>query len=730
MKDKNITREEFRRHMGSCLYFVNILPQYGVIRCYSDEMKSLCISLVKNLFLPVNNLITGENMDSTDRYGSNACREDLLWYYHEYVGWTAPMFYEIHPKHDEINSVGEDVILGRCSYLVEGGMGVVYKDYIGLLYRIFKVMHTNNIILPRGTIKEDVVPKNIGFLYLIFENEKSSPKSSILTKPLVEGMIDIVKIYTENSIFEDARVSPYHYISTLYRMLKDAKDDVLTHSSSILSLFELAKSSITYCLENGKECNELFKEFPYDKIISSIIATRSLKTLGTEKWDCIVKTTMDISKENQVFPNNISASLQKYVKILVDTEYDSGSGLNPKLYYDTSARFTNLFFGCGVNKAFTNMFDLLSGLLTVRFNEFFIELGCENLAKMIYSPILVTGVFHTKTIHDTNIIKYLNDSRESRMGEFCPRLFSLLEGSLNKIDNCGGKGMLKINSYVKEDKVDNNIIVITQEVGGVGKIVKFMNLLLWGEYKELRISFLKRIFQSKNSLPVLESAREIFYRANILLAEKPKMVWAFTYELTRRKKFEDLRNEKHLPTDLVGMAFMRGYTHLSELHLRILSYSSLVGEGNANKHKFGDFKNKFLDEIKSWINMYEDNRLRCMKLFILLLTFLDYMEVNSAKDLLKSLDKGLLEELRRKVTNGNSNVTLESLDEKYGHRSIEWTCFRLVERALKFKNSVTNVGTGGMEDTQPRETRCNRGGQGQHRRAAPPMNNLGASWRR
>jgi hypothetical protein len=85
----------------------------------------------------------------------------------------------------------------------------------------------------------------------------------LLTKFLMKDVIDVLKIYIERGIFEDLEICPHHYILKPYKMVNSIKDG-LTYLRSILSLLELTKLSITHLFKDSKNCDELFKEFPYN----------------------------------------------------------------------------------------------------------------------------------------------------------------------------------------------------------------------------------------------------------------------------------------------------------------------------------------------------------------------------------------------------------------------------------------------------------------------------------
>jgi hypothetical protein len=209
---------------------------------------------------------------------------------------------------------------------------------------------------------------------------------------------------------------------------------------------------------------------------------------------------------------------------------------------------------------------------------------------------------------------------------------------------------------------------------------------------------------------------------NILLTEKSEEAWFFTYRCVRCNDPKSFKDGKHPPVDLFGIAFMRGYTHLSGLYLKILSYSSFVSEENVSKHKFEEFEKKFLDEV----NKSEEDKLKCMTLRILLLSFVDYTKDRStSKNLLKPLKNEMLEESKRNITGGNLNVDSNSILEKYGPTSIEWTCFLLLSKAYVLKNCEIDASTKGMEDTQPREAQFNHREGGRYQGTAPQMNNRG-----
>jgi hypothetical protein len=342
---------------------------------------------------------------------------------------------------------------------------------------------------------------------------------------------------------------------------------------------------------------------------------------------------------------------------------------------------------------------------------------------MISNPVLVAGIFNVKAKYAIDIVDYLDYNYGSMINSFYAKLFLLLEESLNKISMCGGKNMVGLVPYIKEGKVDNNIVVIIQEVGGVVKIFRFMECLLLNGSEKLKGFFFNCIFHNEGFPGALERARRIFYDANILLMEKPEEVWAFAYKFARLKYCKVSENENPDFLDLVGATFIRGHIYLSGLHLKILSDPSIMNE------------EKFFDEIKSETNKYENHEQEYTKLWILFLSPFDYVgNYFLLKNLLKSLDDGLLEglqgRLQEKLISKNFNGNSGSVYEKYGYEPIEEICLRLVNIALKVKNAMTNVGTRGMGDTRLRGTRCNHEDWRQHRRAAPQMNNLGAPWRR
>jgi hypothetical protein len=699
VKNENITQEEFRGYMGVYLYFIGSLPRYDMVRSSNDKMCS-CTPLIDHLFRLVRHFITRENEDSAGQYGCGFWEKDMLWLYHRYVKYTIPILYEKNPNL-EIKVMEEREILNRCLYLINDRKGVIDKDHVSILYGIFKIIHIDHITAPGCSVEDSAVRKNIELLNIILTNAISSRESSILTMFLMEGVIDIMKIYTKKRIFEGLGLRAHDYILKLYEALSDAMEDVLLHSVSTPLLLELTKLfTITPPLKDGESRDEIFDKFPYDRMISDIITITSSNRLGIEAGKYIKEMIIFISRENQIFSKNISTSLQKHIRILINTEYDCGSSLNPRLYYDTSAHLLDLFFNCRLNQALMNMLDLASNLFSDKFNEFFKGLKYENIAKMICNPVLTTGIFHTKTTCAINIIKYLNFDQKIVTILFYEELFFLLEKALDRIDECGGEHMAMLRPYIKRGGVDNNIIIITQEVGGVIRIFRFMIFLLLNGSGKLKISFLNCIFQNGGYFGILEHARRIFYDANILLVEKSRESWAFAYQLARCGYLAHFKNENSIPVDLVGQAFIRGYTFLSRLHLEILSYSSSVSGENVDKVE--EFKRRFHKEIKSGINKYLNHEQKYMEICILFLSFLDYVDDESIfKDILELLGDKLLEDLKRKLTSENPNEDPRSICEWGEDRSIRRIYLRLVNKALRLRNTRPNVGARRVEYSQP-----------------------------
>jgi hypothetical protein len=297
---------------------------------------------------------------------------------------------------------------------------------------------------------------------------------------------------------------------------------------------------------------------------------------------------------------------------------------------------------------------------------------------------------------------------------------------------CGGENMVGLVPYIKEGKVDNNIVIIIQEVGGVVKIFRFMGLLLSSSrFEKSKRLFLNCVFQNGGFLNILERARRIFCDANILLTEKSWEQWSFTYQFARCWQREDFKNdENHLPVDLIGMTFIRGYVYLSGLHIKILSHLPSVGKENVDKLKLGEFKEKFFDEIKSDTDKYKDDEERYWKLFMLFSSSSDYVNDDLIfKDLFKPFDDRLLERFQKKpqeeLTNRNLNNNSGSVPKRCIYEPIEETSLRLLGRLLKSRNGGPDASTGEMKDTQSHEAQCSYGGKGQNQGTAPLTNNRG-----